>query len=54
MKFGELVEQAIECIKTFNPVIKTIDSHAETFLSGVSCVLIIYQVKDPYEQVFIK
>ena len=32
MKFSELIEYAIECIKTFNPVIKTIDSHADDFL----------------------
>ena len=45
MKFSELIEQCIECIKTFNPVINTIDSHADNFLSNV---------KDPYEKVFIK
>lgn len=36
MKFSELIEHAIECIKTFNPVIKTIDSHADDFLKDVS------------------
>ena len=37
MKFSELIEHAVECIKTFNPVIKTIDSHADSFLEKVSC-----------------
>ena len=45
MKFSELIEQCIECIKTFNPIVSTIDSHADTFLAGL---------KDPYEKVFIK
>lgn len=36
MKFAELVELAIECIKTYNPVYKTIDSHADEFLASVS------------------
>lgn len=45
MKFAELVEVAQECVKTFNPVINTIDSHADEFLS---------KVKDPYEKAFIK
>lgn len=45
MKFGELVEHTIECIKTFNPVYKTIDSHSDEFLANF---------KDPYEKVFIK
>ena len=35
MKFGELVEHTIECIKTFNPVYKTIDSHSDEFLANV-------------------
>lgn len=37
MKFSELIEHAVECIKTFNPVIKTIDSHADSYLEKVSC-----------------
>lgn len=45
MKFGELIEHCIECVKTFNAVINTIDSHADNFLDGI---------KDPYEKVFIK
>lgn len=45
MKFSELIEQCIECIKSYNPVIKTIDSHADEFLK---------KMKDPYEKVFIK
>ena len=36
MKFGELLEHCITCIKTFNPVIKTIDSHADDFIANVS------------------
>lgn len=36
MKFSELIEHAVECIKTFNPVIKTIDSHADSYLEKVS------------------
>ena len=45
MKFDELIDQCQECVKTFNPMIKTIDSHADDFLKSV---------KDPYEKVFIK
>ena len=45
MKYAELIEKCDECIKTFNPVISTIDSHADTYL---------VTVKDPYEKVFIK
>lgn len=36
MKFSELLEHGITCIQTFNPVIKTIDSHADEFLTNVS------------------
>jgi hypothetical protein len=36
MKFGELIDQAVECIKSYNPVYKTVDSHADEFLSSVS------------------
>ena len=35
MKFSELIEHCITCIKGFNPVIKTIDSHADEFISQV-------------------
>ena len=35
MKFSELIEHAIECLKTFNPVIKTIDSHADEMIAKV-------------------
>ena len=45
MKFAELIETCIECIREFNDVINTIDSHADNFLS---------HIKDPYEKVFIK
>ena len=36
MKFSELIDSCIECIKSFNPIIKTIDSHADDFLKDVS------------------
>ncbi len=45
MKFGELIECSIECIKTFNPVTMTLDSHADEYTKSFS---------DPYEKVFIK
>jgi hypothetical protein len=34
-KFSELIEEAVNCIKTYNRVIKTIDSHADDFLAAV-------------------
>jgi len=45
MKFGDLIDHCIQCVKTFNPVINTIDSHADNFLAPF---------KDPYEKVFVK
>lgn len=36
MKFGELIEHTVKCIRTFNPVVDTIDSHADNFLAQVS------------------
>ena len=36
MKFSELIDHAIVCIKGFNPVIKTLDSHADEFIAQVS------------------
>ena len=45
MKFDELLEKCVECIRSFNPVINTIDSHADTYLA---------KFKDPYEKVFVK
>lgn len=36
MKFAELIDHCIECIKSYNPVIKTVDSHADDFLVKVS------------------
>lgn len=42
MKFGELIEQAILCIQSFNPVTQTVDSHAEEFLKPVSYTLFNY------------
>jgi len=44
-KFSELIEDAVNCIKQYNRVIKTIDSHADDFLAAF---------KDPYERVFVK
>lgn len=41
MKFSELIEQAISCIQTFNPVIKTIDSHADDFIANVSVLQLV-------------
>ncbi len=45
MKFVEIIDCAVECIKAYNPVCHTVDSHAADFLQTV---------KDPYEKVFIK
>ena len=45
MKFSELIEHSVQCVKSFNPVISTIDSHADSFLASM---------KDPYEKVFVK
>lgn len=45
MKFSELILSADTCIKTFNPVISTIDSHSDNYLGTL---------KDPYEKVFVK
>lgn len=45
MKFSELIDSCIECIKNFNPIIKTIDSHADDFLKDVEnnqTLLIVY------------
>jgi hypothetical protein len=38
MKFSELIEHAIECVKTFNPIVKTLDSHADEFIKNVSII----------------
>ena len=35
MKFSELIDSCIECIKSFNPIVKTLDSHADDFLKDV-------------------
>lgn len=40
-----MLEQAVCCLKSYNPVCHTVDSHAAAFLVSV---------KDPYEKVFIK
>ncbi len=39
MKFGELIEHCSACIKEFNPVIKTIDSHADEYIAKVGKTL---------------
>lgn len=63
MKFSELIDHCVECLKAYNPVYKTIDSHADEFLKDVRiitfikrfCIFItLVQFKDPYEKVFIK
>ena len=59
MKFSELIEHAIECLKTFNPVIKTIDSHADEMIAKVRATptywfVFLWQFTDPYEKVFVK
>jgi len=45
MKFDELVDICVDCIKAFNPVTSTIDSHAEDFLKNVRFLLC--EVKRP-------
>jgi hypothetical protein len=41
MKFSELIEACTECISSYNPVIKTIDSHADDFLKEVNIFKVI-------------
>lgn len=36
MRYGELIDQSIQCVKTFNPIYSTVDSHADQFLQSVS------------------
>lgn len=36
MKFAELIEHCIQCIKSFNPIIKTLDSHADDYIAQVT------------------
>ena len=36
MKFSELLDHAQKCIKSFNPVIMSLDSHADEYISQVS------------------
>lgn len=56
MKFSELIDSCVECVRTFNPIIKTIDSHADDFLKDVNIIdlKLFIKFKDPYEKVFIK
>ena len=35
MKFSELIQKCIEIMTSFNPVVMTLDSHADTFLEKV-------------------
>ena len=41
MKFGELIDKAVECVRTYNPVYSTVDSHADQFLSDVRFQLFV-------------
>lgn len=36
MKYGELIEACIDIIKSFNPVVMTLDSHADDFTKNVT------------------
>lgn len=45
MKFSELLEECVGCIKTFNPIINTLDSHADDFLAKWT---------NDFERVFVK
>ncbi len=44
MKFSELIDSCIECLKSFNPIVKTLDSHADDFLKAVSIALQLHWV----------
>lgn len=37
MKYGELIDACIEIIKNYNPVVQTLDSHADEFTQNVRC-----------------
>ncbi len=39
MKFGDLIDTAIDMIKGFNPVTQTVDSHSDEFLDKVRPLL---------------
>ena len=45
MRFSELIDLCAQCVKQYNPIYSTIDSHADNFLASM---------KDPYEKVFVK
>jgi len=36
MKFGDLIDTAIDMIQKYNPIVQTIDSHADEYLDKVS------------------
>ena len=46
MKFSELIEHCSACIKDFNPVIKTIDSHADDYIAKVSLQALLLNAFD--------
>ena len=54
MKFSELIDSCVECIKSFNPIVKTLDSHADDFLKDVRPSPLTMKYTDPYEKVFVK
>jgi hypothetical protein len=43
MKYGDLIDACIDVIKSFNPIVQTLDSHAEDFSKNVSicCLFLI-------------
>ncbi|CAI2385508.1 unnamed protein product [Moneuplotes crassus] len=45
MKYGELIEACIDIIKSFNPIVTTLDSHADDFTKNM---------ENAFEKVFIK
>ena len=38
MKYGELIDACIEIIKNYNPVVQTLDSHADEFTQNVRSI----------------
>ena len=45
MKYGDLIDTAIAMIKAYNPIVMTLDSHADEYLE---------KLKNMYEKVFLK
>ena len=58
MKYSELIDMCIEIKKTWNPVVESLDSHAENFLKKVCnwrlSQLTFIKVTDENEKVFVK